>query len=166
MQNKLKLQIENRKSIETIAQNPFSPTVALISICDFDCDFAKMNYKPDNLLLVRFNDVGGDIYEDVLGRNPTPQERRAIAKKYHVITDLQALEIAEFYFDVKEKAETIIFQCEYGQSRSVAVAAAIAEFERHDGLKYFIEEKYCPNKLVFRKIFSALQAVQKKIDSV
>lgn len=158
----MRLQIENRKTIEKIAQNPFLSGVAVISICDFDCEFAEMIYKPDYLLCVRFDDIGEDIYEDILGRNPTPQERRAIEKKYHMITDRQALEIAEFYFHVKEKAKTLICQCEHGESRSVAVAAAISEFESREGLQYFIDEKYFPNKLVFRKVFTALQIVKKK----
>ena len=159
--DKLKLQIENRKTIEKIAQNPFLPGVAVISICDSNCEFAKLIYKPDSLLCVRFDDIGEDIYEDILGRNPTPQERRMIEKKYHMITDCKASEIAEFYFHVKEKAKTLICQCEHGESRSAAVAAAIAEFEKHNGLQYFIDEKYCPNKLVFRKVFAALQTVKK-----
>lgn len=157
----MKIQIENRKTIEKIAQNPFLPDVAVISICDSDCEFAEMIYKPDSLLCVRFDDIGEDIYEDILGRNPTPQERRAIEKKYHMITDRKAVEIAEFYFHVKEKAKTLICQCEHGESRSVAVAAAISEFENREGLRYFIDEKYFPNKLVFRKVFTALQTVQK-----
>lgn len=158
--NKLKIQIENRKTIEKMAQNSFLPGVAVISICDSDCEFAEMIYKPDSLLCVRFDDIGEDIYEDILGRNPTPQERRAIEKKYHMITDRKALEIAEFYFQVKGKVKTLICQCEHGESRSAAVAAAIAEFENHNGLQYFIDEKYCPNKLVFRKVFAALKKVQ------
>ena len=157
----MKIQIENRKAIEKIAQNPFFPDVAVISICDSDCEFAEMIYKPDSLLCVRFDDIGEDIYEDILGRNPTPQERRAIEKKYHMITDRKAVEIAEFYFHVKEKVKTLICQCEHGESRSVAVAAAISEFENREGLRYFIDEKYFPNKLVFRKVFTALQTVQK-----
>lgn len=158
----MRLQIENRKTIEKIAQNPFLPGVAVISICDFDCKFAEMVYNPDYLLCVRFDDVGEDIYEDVLGRNPTLAEKRALEKKYHMITDHQALEIAEFYFHVKEKVKTLICQCEYGESRSVAVAAAISEFESREGLQYFIDEKYFPNKLVFRKVFSALKTVRKR----
>lgn len=158
----MKLQIENRKTIEKIAQNPFLPGVAVISICDSDCEFAEMLYKPDYLLCVRFDDIGEDIYEDVSGRNPAPQERQAIEKKYHVITDRQALEIAGFYFHVKEKAKTLICQCEHGESRSAAAAAAISEFESREGLQYFIDEKYFPNKLVFRKVFAALQAVKKE----
>ena len=83
-------QIENRKTIEKIAQNPFLSDIAVISICDFGCSFAEMIYKPDYLLCIQFDDIGEDIFEDILSRKPTPQERRSIAKKYHMITESQA----------------------------------------------------------------------------
>lgn len=155
----MKLQIENRKTIEKLAQKPFLPDVAVISICDFGCDFAQMLYKPDYLLRVQFDDIGEDVYEDVLGRKLTHQGRRKIEAKYHMITERQATEIVEFYFGVRGKVNTMICQCEYGESRSVAVAAAISELESRQGLQYFIDEKYFPNKLVFRKVFAALQSV-------
>ena len=78
--DKLILQIENRKTIEKIAQNPFLSDIAVISICDFGCSFAEMIYKPDYLLCVQFDDVGEEIFEDILGRKPTPQEKRSIEK--------------------------------------------------------------------------------------
>ena len=118
-----------------------------------------MIYKPDYLLCIQFDDIGEDVYEDVLGRKPTHQERRKIEAKYHMITESQAGEIAEFYFGVREKVKTLICQCEYGESRSVAVAAAIAEFESRNGLQYFVDEKYFPNKFVFRKVFAALRSI-------
>lgn len=153
------LQIENRKTIEKIAQNSFLPGVAVISICDFGCSFAEMIYKPDYLLCVQFDDVGEEIFEDILGRKPTPQEKRSIEKKYHMITESQAGEIAEFYFGVREKVKTLICQCEYGEARSAAVAAAISELESRERLQYFIDEKYFPNKFVFRKVFAALRSI-------
>lgn len=157
--DKLILQIENRKTIEKIAQNPFLSDIAVISICDFGCSFAEMIYKPDYLLCVQFDDVGEEIFEDILGRKPTSQEKRSIEKKYHMITERRAMEIVEFYFSIRDKVKTLICQCEYGESRSVAVAAAISEFESREGLQYFIDEKYFPNKLVFRKVFAALRSV-------
>ena len=108
------LQIENRKTIEKIAQNPFLSDIAVISICDFGCSFAEMIYKPDYLLCVQFDDVGEEIFEDILGRKPTPQEKRSIEKKYHMITEHQDMEIVEFYFSIREKVNTLICQCEYG----------------------------------------------------
>lgn len=56
----------------------------------------------------------------------------------------------------KDKAETIICQCEYGQSRSAAIAAALSEFFWKSGIDIFADDRYFPNKLVFRLTLQAL----------
>ena len=94
------LQIENRKTIEKIAQNPFLSDIAVISICDFGCSFAEMIYKPDYLLCVQFDDVGEEIFEDILGRKPTPQEKRSIEKKNNIKTEQQDIQKLEFYLSI------------------------------------------------------------------
>lgn len=152
----MNIEIENRRSIEKRAQTPFPPNAALISICDFDEEFARLKNKPAYLLQLKFDDVGADIFEDVLGRKPTKTEAVAIAQKYHMITSKQARQIADFYFNIKDEASLLICQCEHGESRSTAVAAAIAEFENKSGIKYFIDERYYPQKLIFRRIYKAL----------
>ena len=53
----------------------------------------------------------------------------------------------------------IACQCEYGQSRSAACAAAIKEFYEHDGISIFADYRYYPNQLIFNKLLSALKAV-------
>ena len=52
----------------------------------------------------------------------------------------------------------IICQCEYGQSRSAACAAAIREFFYQDGITVFADYRYYPNQLIFNKMLAALQA--------
>lgn len=152
----MNIDIENRRSIEKRAQSPFPPHTALISICDFDEEYARLKNKPEFLLQLKFDDVGADIFEEVLGRKPTKEEALAIAKKYHMMTVKQAEKIADFYFDIRDDATLLICQCEHGESRSTAVAAAIAEFESKDGIRYFIDERYFPQKLIFRRVFKAL----------
>lgn len=53
--------------------------------------------------------------------------------------------------------ETIICQCDYGQSRSAACAAAIIEYFEHRGISIFADYRYYPNQLVFNKIYEALE---------
>lgn len=63
-----------------------------------------------------------------------------------------------FYWDVLlEGVETMIVQREHGQSRSAAVAAAILEFAEGDGISIFSDDRYYPNKLVYRKTLKALR---------
>ena len=59
--------------------------------------------------------------------------------------------------NIKDKAEFIICQCEHGQSRSAAVAAAITEYLYNDGIKIFSSDDYFPNKVVYRKVYEYLK---------
>ena len=59
---------------------------------------------------------------------------------------------------IKDKAELLICQCEHGESRSTAIAAAITQYERGQGIEYFIEDRYFPNKTVYKAVYSALRS--------
>ena len=59
----------------------------------------------------------------------------------------------------------IICQCEYGQSRSAACAAAIKEYYEHDGISIFADYRYYPNQLIFNKVLDALNAVNRAEDA-
>ena len=61
---------------------------------------------------------------------------------------------------IKSVAEgyDIICQCEYGQSRSAACAAAIKEHYGKRGIEIFADYRYYPNQLVFNKLLCALKA--------
>ena len=52
---------------------------------------------------------------------------------------------------------TLICQCEYGQSRSAGVAAAVMEYYYSKGIHIFADVRYYPNKLVFRKLLCSLR---------
>ena len=65
--------------------------------------------------------------------------------------------MADFYFSVCDKADCLICQCEHGQSRSAAIAAAILEFRSRKGIEVFSDDRYYPNKVVFRKVLKALR---------
>lgn len=147
----MKILIKNRLEIETLAQNPFEQCTALISITDYDYDFAELKNKPQYLLQLAFDDVDNDVFED-----EADLPRHLIEEKYHMFTDVQAEKIAHFYKKIKGKAEVVICQCEHGQSRSAAVAAAITECENKNGIEIFADDKYFPNKVVFRKVYAHL----------
>ena len=154
----MKILIKNRKEIERLSQTQFGKNTALISITDSGCDFAILHNKPDFLLQLTFDDVDNDIFIDELGRIPSPAERRELEIKYNMLSDEQALQIASFYFDNKDSISTLICQCEHGQSRSAASAAAIMEFRNRRGIMIFSHDSYYPNKVVFRKVLEALKS--------
>ena len=51
----------------------------------------------------------------------------------------------------------LICQCEYGQSRSAACAAAIKEYYDHSGIEIFADYRYYPNQMIFNKLLAALR---------
>lgn len=156
----MKIGIVNRFDIEELATKSFEEKTALISITDYDEDFAKLENKPEYLLQIKFNDVDNDIFLDMQGKLLPEEQHESIAKKYHIITDEQAKEIADFIICIKDNTELLICQCEHGQSRSAAVAAAVTDYLYHDGIKIFSSDDYFPNKVVFRKIYDNLKAGQ------
>ena len=149
--------IQGRPEIEELSQKPFKEKTALISITDHGWTFAKLENKPEYLLQITFDDVDSYVFEDELGREPNAQERAKIEEKYHMFTDKHATEIANFYNQIRDEVDTIICQCEFGMSRSAAVAAAIKEYRDKRGIEIFASDDYCPNKMIFRMLLSKLK---------
>lgn len=152
----MQIQIYSREKVEEISANPFSTKTALISITDYDWSYAKLRHKPDYILQLAFDDIDNDVFEDELGRQPTEEERVQIENKYHMFSDEQAEQILDFYKKIRDKVDCLICQCEHGQSRSAAVASAIMEYEYGKGIEIFADDRYYPNKLVFRKVLKEL----------
>ena len=153
----MEIKIKSRYDIEKIALSPFHPKTALICITDYEYEFAELKNNPDYILQLAFDDVDNDVFEDELGRIPTEVERISIEEKYHMLTDGQAKEIADFYKYICDDVKVIICQCEHGQSRSAAVAAAIMEYRNRNGIDIFSSYNYYPNKTVFKKVLNQLQ---------
>ena len=131
--------------------------VAVISITDARGDFAILTNQPEYIFKVAFDDVDNDVIIDEVGQNASEEERKQVEKKYNMFSDEQAQDMATFYFSICENVECIICQCEHGQSRSAAVAAAIMEFRNRRGIKVFADDRYYPNKVVFRKLLAELK---------
>lgn len=153
----MKLLIKSRKALEKMSKNKFPDGTAVISITDANDVPVVLENEPDYLLRVTFNDIDNDVFADELLDNPTDEERIEIERKYDMISQEQANEIASFYIDHKDHISTLICQCEHGQSRSAAVASAVLEYRSKRGIKIFADDRYYPNKVVFRKVLVALQ---------
>ena len=69
----------------------------------------------------------------------------------------EADELAKFIDKAKENGLDIICQCDYGQSRSAACAAAILQHFEKRGIDIFVDYRYYPNQLVYHKVFEALE---------
>ena len=64
--------------------------------------------------------------------------------------------LAAFIYQAKADGLDILCQCEYGQSRSAACAAAILEHFNGTGISIFADYRYYPNQVVYHKIMDAL----------
>lgn len=154
----MNIKILNRDAIEMFCEHPFVEKIALISITDYGYDFVELKNIPQHLLQLAFDDVDGDVFIDELPKNPSTDDKIKIEKKYHMFSNEQANQIVEFVNDVWDKVDVIICQCEHGQSRSAAIAAAIMQYKYQNGIEIFADDNYYPNKFVYRKVFSALNA--------
>ena len=152
----MKIRILSRQAVEKLASGRFPEKTALISIADYGYNFAELKHQPNFLLQLSFDDVDADVFVDTLGRKPTHEERRHIEEKYHMLSDEQAMQIVNFYHSVCDKADVLICQCEHGQSRSAAIAAAILEYKCRKGIAVFADDRYYPNKTIFKKVFKAI----------
>lgn len=153
----MNIKIMSRDAIEMFCEHPFVEKIALISITDYGYDFAELKNKPQHLLQLAFDDVDGDVFIDELGENPL-EEKLKIENKYHMFSDEQAKQVADFVSEVWNKVDVIICQCEHGQSRSAAIAAAIMQYKYQNGIDIFADDNYYPNKYVYRKVFNVLNA--------
>lgn len=70
-------------------------------------------------------------------------------------------ELAEFIVEAHNKNMDIICQCEYGQSRSAACAAAILEYYNNNGISIFADYRYYPNQIIFNKVLDSLNKYNK-----
>lgn len=159
----MKLEIHSFKSIQKKALLPFAPHTALISIGDPDAPSPKLLYKPEYILRLVFDDITPEEVVERLELPPDilnqPEMLRNLLANFNtfLFTDEMAEKTAGFIMERAEKTNVLICQCEYGQSRSAAVAAAVAEFYGGHGDVILRDNRYCPNTLVYRKLLAALQ---------
>lgn len=152
----MKVDIMSREALEKLACSPFPERTAVISISDYDDIPVMLKHEPSALLRLAFDDVYTDCISDIPWSEMPQIEKSILEKKYHMISDRQAREIADFVVAQLPRADRLICQCEFGQSRSAAISAAILEYTEKKGLSIFADDLYSPNKLVFRKVYGML----------
>ena len=146
----MKVEIYSRESIEKLIASGFPLKTAVISFYDPPTkrtpkEYAPVDYKGkcERLFRICVHDIDIEVLEDF---GLTFETYLPEAEK-----------LAEFIISAKENGLDIICQCEYGQSRSAACAAAIKEFFEGSGISVFADYRYYPNQLIFNKILDALK---------
>lgn len=148
----MEVSIYSRKAIKKLIEKGFPQNTAVIS---FYTPKNKRDYEEKRVDYIDVCDrvfyVGiPDIDIEILS------EYGYTYKTYLAEAD----ELAKFIDKAKENGLDIICQCDYGQSRSAACAAAILQYYEGCGIDIFADYRYYPNQLVYHKIFDALEKVK------
>ena len=143
--------IHSRSSIGELIQNGFPESTAVISFYTPPRGNRKeirVDYHGicDKVFYVGIPDIDIEILEDY----------GYTYENYLACAD----DLAMFIRDAKANDLDIICQCDYGQSRSAACAAAILQYFEHRGIDIFADYRYYPNQLVYNKIYDALTKMQ------
>jgi hypothetical protein len=148
----MKISIHSRSSIGELIQKGFPQNTAVISFYTpknkRDYEEKRVDYIDvcDRVFYVGIPDIDIEILSDY---------------GYTYETYLaEADELAKFIDKAKENGLDIICQCDYGQSRSAACAAAILQHFEGRGIDIFADYRYYPNQLVYHKIFDALEKLK------
>lgn len=146
----MKIEIMSRQAMEKLLLDGFPSNTAVISFYDPPSERTPCTYGPVDfgtkcrkVFPVGVHDIDVEILAD-----------------YGLSFDTylpESDQLAKFILNAKQSGMDIICQCEYGQSRSAACAAAIREFFYKDGITVFADYRYYPNQLIFNKVLSALK---------
>jgi len=145
----MKVDIFSRKDIQRLIDGEFPANTAVISFHSPKDgrrdDYRPVDYrgKPERLFYVCAHDVDIEALPSF----------KLTCETYMP----DAGELAGFIRQAAADGLDFICQCDYGQSRSAACAAAIREYFARSGIEVFADYRYYPNQLVYNKIIHALR---------
>ena len=146
--NDMKISIYSRKKIEKLIESNFPKNTAVVSFYD------PAGLRSDNEEPVDYKNKAEMLFQVAVYDIDI-----TVLKDYGLTYDTylpEADELAEFIKMAHDKGLDIICQCQYGQSRSAACAAAIEEYYNKNGISVFADYRYYPNQLIYHKVFDAL----------
>lgn len=140
----MNITIMSRSEIEKLIAQGFPSNTAVISFRDTDDNSViEFNGLPTRLFELKVDDIYFEELDE-FGLNPST---------YFPEAEM----LAQFIKEAVVQNMSIICQCEYGQSRSAACAAAILEVFEGNGISIFSDYRYYPNKLIYNKLFEKLK---------
>lgn len=145
----MKISIYSRSEIERLIKSGFPENTAVISFYDpagiHGDNLSPVDYegKAEMLFQVAVYDIDISVLE-------------SFGLTYETYLP-EADNIAKFIKTAQSNGLDIICQCQYGQSRSAACAAAIEEYYNKNGISIFADYRYYPNQVIFHKIYDALK---------
>lgn len=145
----MEVNIYSRKAVEELLQTGFPKSTAVISFYD------PPSRQRANLPPVDYSGKVSRVFQIAvhdIDLSVLPQYGLTY-ETYFTETD----DLAEFIYTAKADGFNIICQCEYGQSRSSACAAAILQHFDKNGISIFADYRYYPNQVVYHKVLDALE---------
>lgn len=149
---KNKIEIMSREMVEQLIADGFPNNVAVISFYDPKSKRTPKDYAPvdytnvcSRVFPVAIHDIDIEILSDY----------GLTFETYFPEAD----ELARYIIKNIAQGYDLICQCEYGQSRSAACAAAIKEHYDKRGIEVFADYRYYPNQLIFNKLLASLKEV-------
>ena len=139
-----------RDELELMLHNKSIGNAAIISFYDPPSNRTPRDYHP----------IDFSLYNNPVIKIGVHDIDIEILKDYGLSFDTyfpEAPALAKFIYKAVLSNREIICQCEYGQSRSPACAAAILEHFCKNGIRIFANYKYYPNQLIFNKTLDALR---------
>lgn len=155
MSFKSKIEVMSRKELQN-QLNIISSDTVIISFCDPNQHNKLIipnnsNWKiNNNIFFIPIHDIDIEVLQDF----------GLTFESYFP----QVEELADFIKTAVANDYNIICQCEYGQSRSAACAAAIKEYFEKSGIEIFSDYRYYPNQLIFNKLLDALKRKNKCVE--
>lgn len=140
----MNLTICSRKDAQKLLAEGFPENTAVISFYDPPDAADRLDYtgKAERAFYVPLWDI--DL---------------SVLPQFHLTEDTyfpEADDLAQFIKAAFQDGLHILCQCEYGESRSPGCAAAILQFYKGRGIDIFADYRYCPNQLVYHKVYDAL----------
>ena len=139
----------SRKSAEELLRNGFPPHAAVISFYD-----PPSRQRPTPVPLPNYDGKAARVFSVAvhdLDLTALPD----VGLTYDTYLP-EADALAAFIYQARADGLHILCQCEYGQSRSAACAAAILVYFDGTGISIFADYRYYPNQVVYHKIIDAL----------
>ncbi|MBR2460589.1 MAG: hypothetical protein IKB34_05115 [Clostridia bacterium] len=150
----MRVEIYSRKAIKELIEKGFPANRAVISFCS-----PKSSGRDDNAEIC-FGESCDRVFRIII-----PDIDIEILSDHGYTYDTylaEADQLAEFIYRARNDGRDIICQCDYGQSRSAACAAAILQHFEGRGIDIFADYRYYPNQLVYHKVFDALEGYKGK----
>ncbi len=150
----MKVEIYSFNKIMELINNGFPKNTAIISFCN------PKNVKRSDEIKTYFTKASKRVFFITI-----PDIDIEILENYGYTYETyldNADELAKFIYDSKNDGFDIICQCDYGQSRSAACAAAILQHFESRGIDIFSDYKYYPNQLVYHKVIEGLKKFKEK----